>query len=54
MMKAGIDYRETTHTSAHCRDEVLLKAGGRGLKVNRVWGDEATQVKERHSASDFD
>jgi GST-like protein len=26
----------------------------RGLRVNRAWGDEATQVKERHSASDFD
>ncbi len=25
----------------------------RGLRVNRVWGDEATQVRERHSASDF-
>ena len=25
----------------------------RGLRVNRAWGDEATQVKERHSASDF-
>jgi GST-like protein len=26
----------------------------RGLRVNRAWGDGATQVKERHSASDFD
>jgi len=24
-----------------------------GLRVNRAWGDEATQVRERHSASDF-
>jgi GST-like protein len=26
----------------------------RGLRVNRVWGDEDKQVKERHSASDLD
>jgi GST-like protein len=26
----------------------------RGRRVNRAWGDEDTQVKERHSASDFD
>ena len=26
----------------------------RGLRVNRAWGDETTQIKERHSASDFD
>ncbi|MFK7954786.1 MAG: hypothetical protein AB8B96_01730 [Lysobacterales bacterium] len=27
---------------------------GRGWKVNRVWGDPADQLHERHSASDFD
>ncbi|MEM8769500.1 MAG: glutathione-dependent disulfide-bond oxidoreductase, partial [Pseudomonadota bacterium] len=26
----------------------------RGRRVNRAWGDEATQVVERHSAADFD
>lgn len=26
----------------------------RGQRVNRVWGDEATQVPERHQASDLD
>lgn len=26
----------------------------RGRRVNRAWGDEPTQVIERHSASDFD
>jgi GST-like protein len=26
----------------------------RGARVNRAWGDEATQVIERHSAADFD
>ena len=29
LIKAGIDYRETTFGSAHYRDEVLPKAGGR-------------------------
>jgi GST-like protein len=26
----------------------------RGLRVNRTWGDEASQVRERHTASDLD
>jgi len=26
----------------------------RGRRVNRVWGDEAYQMPERHDASDFD
>ena len=26
----------------------------RGCLVNRTWGDEDQQLKERHSASDFD
>ena len=26
----------------------------RGIRVNRVWGDEADQMPERHSAADFD
>lgn len=26
----------------------------RGQRVNRVWGDETTQLAERHDASDFD
>ncbi len=25
----------------------------RGIRVNKVWGDEATQMRERHSADDF-
>jgi GST-like protein len=25
----------------------------RGRIVNKTWGDEATQLKERHSAADF-
>ena len=26
----------------------------RGVRVNKAWGDEATQLLERHSAADFD
>ena len=26
----------------------------RGRRVNKVWGDEAEQLRERHSAADFD
>ena len=26
----------------------------RGVRVNKVWGDESSQLHERHSASDFD
>ena len=26
----------------------------RGQRVNRVWGDEAKQLPERHAASDLD
>ena len=26
----------------------------RGRRVNRVWGDEASRLPERHDASDFD
>ncbi|MDG1813654.1 MAG: glutathione-dependent disulfide-bond oxidoreductase, partial [Porticoccaceae bacterium] len=26
----------------------------RGQRVNRVWGDEAKRLPERHSASDLD
>ena len=29
-------------------------AAKRGRLVNRVWGDDDKQMKERHSASDFD
>ena len=25
----------------------------RGIRVNKVWGDEATQMRGRHSADDF-
>jgi GST-like protein len=28
-------------------------AVARGRRVNRTWGPEAQQLKERHSASDF-
>ena len=36
-------------------DELLTRKGVlRGRLVNRTWGDEDQQLRERHSASDFD
>lgn len=47
-----------THEYKHVlrwTDEIAKRpAVQRGRRVNRVWGDEADQLKERHSASDFD
>jgi GST-like protein len=36
-------------------DEIARRPGAsRGRKVNRTWGDPASQLHERHAASDFD
>jgi GST-like protein len=36
-------------------DEIARRPGAsRGRKVNRTWGDPASQLHERHDASDFD
>jgi GST-like protein len=36
-------------------DEIQQRpAVQRGLRVNRVWGAEERQLRERHNASDFD
>ena len=36
-------------------DEVFARpAVQRGRRVNRIWGDPAEQIRERHSAADFD
>ena len=36
-------------------DEIALRAAvQRGRKVNRTWGEPASQLHERHEASDFD
>ena len=34
--------------------EGLRRHGNQGRKVNRTWGEPASQLHERHDASDFD
>jgi GST-like protein len=43
-----------THLQRWARDIAARPAVQRGRRVNRVWGDAAEQMPERHSASDFD
>ncbi len=46
---------ESYKNVARWTDEFMARpAVQRGQRVNRPWGDEATQVPERHSAADFD
>ncbi len=45
------DYRNVLRWT----DEIAQRPGvRRGRKVNRTWGDPASQLHERHEASDFD
>ncbi|MEM9839951.1 MAG: glutathione-dependent disulfide-bond oxidoreductase [Pseudomonadota bacterium] len=58
----GLLYEAATFLSVHEYENVVRWAdtiaerpgAKRGRMVNRVWGDEKSQLKERHSASDFD
>ncbi|MFP3515340.1 glutathione-dependent disulfide-bond oxidoreductase [Pseudomonas sp. SIMBA_077] len=43
-----------THVQRWAEDIANRPAVIRGLRVNRTWGDEASQVPERHQASDLD
>ncbi|WP_297736096.1 glutathione-dependent disulfide-bond oxidoreductase [uncultured Maricaulis sp.] len=45
------DYTHVQRWAAEIADRPAVK---RGIKVNRVWGEEANQVPERHSAADID
>ena len=45
---------EYTHVQRWAEAIAQRPAVIRGLRVNRTWGDEATQVAERHDASDLD
>lgn len=45
---------EYTHLQRWAEEIAHRPAVIRGLRVNRTWGDEATQVPERHRASDLD
>jgi GST-like protein len=45
---------EYTHVQRWAEDIAQRPAVIRGQRVNRTWGDEASQVAERHQASDLD
>ncbi|MBD8706741.1 glutathione-dependent disulfide-bond oxidoreductase [Pseudomonas sp. CFBP 13711] len=45
---------EYTHVQRWAETIAQRPAVIRGMRVNRIWGDEATQVPERHDASDLD
>ncbi|EPJ87489.1 putative glutathione S-transferase YghU [Pseudomonas sp. CFII64] len=45
---------EYTHVQRWAQEIAKRPAVIRGMRVNRTWGDEATQVPERHQGSDLD
>jgi GST-like protein len=45
---------EYPHVQRWAKEIAERPAVIRGKRVNRTWGDEATQVPERHSAADLD
>ncbi|MGA3681938.1 glutathione-dependent disulfide-bond oxidoreductase [Pseudomonas graminis] len=45
---------EYTHVQRWAETIAQRPAVIRGMRVNRTWGDEATQVPERHDGSDLD
>ena len=49
-----LDAQSYTHVQRWAEDIAQRPAVIRGTRVNRPWGDEATQVPERHDASDLD
>ncbi|MCV6621107.1 MAG: glutathione-dependent disulfide-bond oxidoreductase [Cellvibrionaceae bacterium] len=49
-----LDVESYTHVRRWADEIRARPAVQRGRKVNRVWGEEHEQVKERHSASDLD
>lgn len=49
-----LDVKSYTHVVRWAEQIQERDAVKRGLRVNRVWGPEDKQVKERHSASDLD
>lgn len=50
---AFLSVHEYTHVQRWANLIAQRPAVVRGQRVNRTWGDEATQVPERHSAADF-
>ncbi|CUS47842.1 MAG: GST-like protein [Idiomarinaceae bacterium HL-53] len=49
-----IEAHTYTNVLRWCEDIGKREAVKRGQRVNRVWGDPATQLPERHDASDFE
>ncbi|MNI80788.1 Disulfide-bond oxidoreductase YghU [compost metagenome] len=45
---------EYTHVQRWAEEIAQRPAVIRGQRVNRTWGDEASQVPERHDAADLD
>lgn len=45
---------EYPHVQRWAEEIALRPAVQRGTRVNRTWGDEASQVPERHAAADLD
>lgn len=51
--KEFLAVHEYTHVVRWAEQIATRPAVQRGVRVNRTWGDPATQVPERHSAADF-
>ena len=49
-----LQVQEYTHVQRWAREIAQRPAVQRGRRVNRVWGDAALQLPERHDAGDFD
>ena len=49
-----LDVASYTHVVRWAQEIEARPAVERGRRVNRTWGPEETQLRERHSASDFD
>lgn len=49
-----LDVQEYTHVQRWAEEIAKRPAVQRGRRVNRTWGDEASQVPERHQAADLD
>jgi GST-like protein len=49
-----LSVQDYPHVMAWAEKIAARPATKRGVRVNKAWGDEATQMHERHSAKDFD
>ena len=49
-----LSVQDYSHVQRWAREITARPAVIRGRKVNRSWGEESEQVRERHSAADFD